>query len=67
MSQNDDNSSLSVINKTLEDRKDFVFISSIFILTSSITTYFYVTLIKQFLSLGLMTFELKAFQMLLLP
>ncbi|CAD8065410.1 unnamed protein product [Paramecium sonneborni] len=67
MSQNDDNSSLSEINKTLEDRKDFVFISCIFILTSSITTYFYVTLIKEFLSLGLMPFELKAFGILLLP
>ncbi|CAD8147731.1 unnamed protein product [Paramecium octaurelia] len=67
MSQNDDNSSLSEINKTLEDRKDFVFISSIFILTSSITTYFYVTLIKQFLSLGLMPYELKLFELLLIP
>ncbi|CAK62369.1 unnamed protein product (macronuclear) [Paramecium tetraurelia] len=67
MSQNDDNSSLSEINKTLEDRKDFVFISSIFILTSSITTYFYATLIKQFLSLGLMPFELKLFELLLIP
>ncbi|CAD8051549.1 unnamed protein product [Paramecium primaurelia] len=67
MNQNDENSSLSEVNKTIEDRKDFVFISSIFILTSSITTYFYVTLIKQFLSLGLMPFDLKLFELLLLP